>query len=107
MNPVIRDAALREVVGTDLSRPVAGSDLGAAHASALGLLLRDTHVEQARPQHLHRLEAVLDLRALVLLADDQTGREVCDADGGVGGVDSLPAGPGGPEDVDPEILLVD
>src|SRR4051812_3925639 len=104
---VVGDAALREVVGADLRRAVARADLRLAHARALRFLLGDPRVEQSRAQHLHRLELVLELRLLVLLADDDAARDVRDAHRGVGRVDALPARPRGAEDVDPEVLVLD
>ena len=47
------------------------------------------------------------LRLLVLLDDDEAGRQVGDADRAVGGVDRLAAGAGRAVDVDPQILVVD
>src|SRR6185436_19939494 len=49
---------------------------------------------------LHRLCAVLDLRLLVLLRDDQAGRDVRDPDGGVRRVHALTAGAARAERVD-------
>ena len=74
---------------------------------SLASLLLHLHVEQARLQHLHRLRAVLVLRALVLAGDDDAGRDVRDADGGVGDVDVLAAGAARSVRVDAQILLVD
>src|SRR5258705_2889653 len=71
-----------------------------------GLLLRPEVVE-SRPQDLHRLRAVLVLRPLVLARDDDAGRQVRDADRGVGDVDVLAAGAARPVRVDAQILLVD
>ena len=47
------------------------------------------------------------LRPLVLARDDDAGRQVRDADRGVGDVDVLAAGAARPEGVDAQILLVD
>src|SRR5439155_9308277 len=60
-----------------------------------------------RPQYLHGLRAILDLRLLVLLRNDDAGGDVCDANGGIGGVDALAAGPARAEGVDAQVLLVD
>ena len=47
------------------------------------------------------------LRPLVLARDDDAGRQVRDADGGVGDVDVLAAGAARSVGVDAEVLLVD
>ena len=107
VDAVVGDPALREVVGADLGAAVAGRDLRLALRRVLRLLLLQLGVVEARAQHLHRLRAVLDLRALVLAGDDEAGRQVGDAHGGVGGVDALPAGAAGAVDVDAEVLLLD
>ena len=65
------------------------------------------HVVQAGAQHLHRLRAVLDLRLLVLLRDDQPGRHVRDAHRRVGRVHALAARTARAERIDPQILGVD
>ena len=50
-----------------------------------------------------RLGLVLVLALLVLDLDDEAGRQVGDADGRVGRVDRLAAGPGRALDVDPQV----
>ena len=47
------------------------------------------------------------LRPLVLARDDDAGRQVRDADGGIGDVDVLSARAAGPVRVDAEILVLD
>ena len=54
-----------------------------------------------------RLLLVLQLALLVLAGDDDAGRQVGDADRGVGGVDALAAGAGGAVDVDAQVVGVD
>ena len=71
----------------------------------LRLLLR--RGEQPGAQDTHRLLLVLELALLVLAGGDDSGRQVRDAHGGVGGVDGLAAGPGGAVDVDPQVVRVD
>src|SRR6185436_3394312 len=51
--------------------------------------------------------AVPELGALVLTLHDDARRQVRDAHGGVGGVDSLPSGPRGAEHVDADLVLAD
>jgi hypothetical protein len=104
---MVRHTALRKVVGADLRRPVAGADLRATHARALGLLLRDAHVEQPRAEHFHRFQLVLKLRLLVLLAHHQAAGQVGDPHGGVGRVHALTARTRRAEDVDADVLVLD
>ena len=71
----------------------------------LRLLLLARAVEQPRAQDLQRLRLVLVLRLLVLAGDDEAGRQVRDAHGGVGGVDALPARARRAVDVDAQVLV--
>src|SRR4051794_39566821 len=107
LDAVIRHAPLREVVGADLLRPLARADLCAALGRLGRLLLGELLLVQARPEHAHRLLAVLQLGLLVLHRDHHAGRLVGDAHGRVGGVDRLAAGTGGAVDVDLEVVGVD
>jgi hypothetical protein len=70
---VIRDTALREVVGADPLAPLARPDLALARRGDLGPLLLLRLLEQPRSQHAHRLGAVLDLGALVLAGHHEAG----------------------------------
>src|SRR6185436_21076330 len=106
-DPVIGDAALREVVGADPLAPLARPDLALARRGDLGALLLLRLLEEAGPQDAHRLSAVLDLRALVLAGDHEPGGKVRNAHRRVRGVDPLPSGPRRAIDVDLEVLLVD
>ena len=104
---MVGDPALRVVVGADLGRAVAGAHHGAPLLRAGGFLLGDHPVEEARPQHLHRLRLVLQLGLLVLLLHHEAGGDVGDAHRAVGGVHALAAGTGRAEDVDLEVVGVD
>src|SRR2546425_5980418 len=64
VNAMVGDAILGEVVGPDLLGSVAGAYLGPALAGPGRFLLGDHLVEQARAQHLHRLDLVLQLALL-------------------------------------------
>src|SRR5690242_11721166 len=86
VNAVIGDPVLRKVVGANLRRAVAGADLSAALPGARRFLRRQHAVEEARAQHLHRLDLVLQLALLILALHHQTGRQVRDAHRAVGGV---------------------
>ena len=63
--------------------------------------------QQPRLEQRHRLGAVLVLGALVLAFDDDAGRHVGDAHGGVGLVDVLAAGARGAVGVDAQVRRVD
>ena len=104
VDAVIGDPVLREVVGADLLGALARADLAAAILGDRVLLLAQLHLVEPRPQHLHRLRAILDLRFLVLLRDDDAGRNVGEAHRRVGRVDALPAGSARAEGVDAQIL---
>src|SRR5881409_656808 len=107
MNAMIGDAILGEVVGPDLLGSVPGAHLGPALAGAGRFLLGDHLVEQARAQHLHRPDLVLELALLVLALDYDVRGQMGDAHCAVGGVDALAARPLGAEHVDPEVLFLD
>ena len=79
----------------------------AAELIELRLLLLHLQVVEPRLQHLHRRVAVLVLRSLVLARHDDAGRQVRDADGGVGDVDVLAAGAARAVGVDAEVLVLD
>ena len=104
---MIGDAALREVVGADLLGSLAGAHLAAAILRDGFLLLAHLDLVEPRAQHLHRLRAILDLRLLVLLRDDQPGRQVRDSDRRVRRVHALAAGSARAERIDADVLLVD
>src|SRR3954471_15216121 len=87
IDPVIRQATLREVVGPDPLAAVARADLLAPRRADGALLVLLRLLDKARLEDLHRLVAVLVLRALVLALDDDARRLVQDAHGRVGGVD--------------------
>ena len=106
-DPVIGDPVLREVVGAHALRPVHGADLAAPLRAGLrvgvGLGLR----QQPRAQHAQGLLLVLQLALLVLAGHHDPGRQVGDPHRRVGRVHALPAGPGGPEHVDLDVVVVD
>src|SRR4029077_18990226 len=99
VDPMIRDAALGEVVRPDLGRAIAGAHHCPALPRTGRLLVGDDAVEQPRPQYLQGLELVLQLRLLILLLHDEPGGEVGDAYGAVGGIYALAAGPAAAEHV--------
>ena len=107
VDAVVRHAALREIVGADALAAVARADQTLAGGGFLGLGLAQLHVLDAGGQHLHGLGLVLVLRAVVLALDHDAGRQVGDADGGIGLVDVLAAGAAGPVGVDAQVGRVD
>src|SRR2546430_2762048 len=107
VDAVVGDAVLGKVVGANLGRTVPRAHLRPALARSGRFLLGDHLVEQARAQHLERLDLVLELTLLVLTLDDEIGRQVGDAHGAVGRVDALAARSLRAEDIDPEVLVFD
>src|SRR3954463_3099632 len=81
VDAVIGDPILRIIVSADLGGPVTGAHLRLAHPRARRFLLGDLRVEQALAKDFHRLELVLELRFLVLLADDDPAWNMGDANG--------------------------
>src|SRR5258708_8246946 len=88
---MIGDGALRKIIGADAFGTVAGADLLATIRRARGINALAFGVVDARAQDVHRRGAVLMLRAAVLHADDDAGRNMGDADRGFGLVDLLAA----------------
>src|SRR5438093_559953 len=104
---MVGDAGLREVVRPDALAALAGTNLAAPVGRDRGLLLFLRSLEQPRLQDAHRLRAILDLRALVLARDDETGGNVRDADGRVRRIDALAPWPRRTIDVDADIPFLD
>ena len=63
--------------------------LGSPQLVELGLALGKLELIEAAAQDVHGKRLVLELAALVLAGDDGVCGKVRDADGGVGGVDTL------------------
>src|SRR5262249_3776253 len=107
VDPMIGDPALRKIVGADALRSVAAAALplspGGTGAGA-GLPL---HLVKTRAQNLERSRLVLVLGFLVLLNDNEPGRQMGNPYSAVGRVDRLAARTARPKDVDAQILLVD
>ena len=91
MDTVVGDAVLRKVVGADFFGTVAGADKGFAGDGSVFHLFFFFAFEESGAQNIHGFDAVLLLRALILHGNDEASREMSDADGGVGGVDTLAA----------------
>src|SRR4051794_2606962 len=105
LGPQVLDHLVRvQHVGTHLVAPAAALALEGVHLRLLLLLPDD---EQARLEHPEGGRPVLDLALLVLAGHHDAGRDVRHPDGGVGGVDALPTGPRGAEDVHTDLVLGD
>ncbi len=92
VDAMVGDAVLGKVVGTYLLRAVACPHLTAAHASHRLFGLPPLAVVEHRAQHIHRLRAVLYLRALLLRGHDDARGNVRDPDRGLRLVHVLAAG---------------
>src|SRR3954463_16035850 len=95
-----------EHVGADLVAP-ADVGLGSGFGARLVLALLQLELVEAGAQHVPGGRPVLVLRALLLAGDDDAGRVVGDADGGIGGVDVVTARARGPIRVDPAVGFLD
>ena len=95
-----------EHVGPDLIAPGVVSQALLLRFLA-GLPFAHRAVVKTRPQDLHGALPVPVLGPLVLAGDHDPGRQVGDADGGVGDVHVLAALAAGPEGVDAKIALLD
>ena len=105
--PVVLD----HPVGVEDVRPDLAPPLDRLLVADALLLLRPPLVErllvEAGPQHPHRHLAVAPLAALVLAGDDDSRRQVRDADRRVRDVDVLPAGAARAVRVDAQVLVGD
>ena len=72
--------------GADALGAVAGADLAAPGLRPLGIELCPLEIVESRAQHLHGLGLVLVLRLLILLLDDDAGRDVGDPHRAIGRV---------------------
>jgi hypothetical protein len=101
---VVGQAILREVVSADFFLAPGTADEAAPVSGVFRLFFFAFVFEEAGAEDFEGGGFVFLLRAAVLAADDFSGGEVKDLDGGVGGVDALPAGASGAADFDAEIL---
>src|SRR6185312_13747109 len=103
VDPMIGDAALREVVRADALAAIAAADQALALGGLLGMALAAFLVAQPRREHRHRALAVAMLRAIVLAFDDDTGGEMREPNRRVGLVDVLAARARRAERVDAQV----
>lgn len=106
MDAVVGDAVLREVVGANFFATIAGADEGFAGGGGGFHFFLFLAFKEARTEDGHGLDAVLLLGALVLHGNDEAGRQMSNANGGVGGVDALAAVTAGTVNVDAEVVRV-
>src|SRR5437588_324714 len=106
VDAVIAHAPLREIVGADALRAVAGADLAAARGGARGIEFLPLVVVKPRAQHRHRLGAIAMLRTVLLHHHHDAGRNMSEADRGFGLVDVLTASAAVARAVDLELGLV-
>ena len=100
MNAVIGDAILGKIIGADFLTAVTSADERFAGLGGIFLLLFLLLFKETGAEDIHSLDAILLLGAFVLHGDDDAGREMGDADGRVGSVDSLATMPARTIDID-------
>ena len=88
---MIRHTSLREIVGTDFLRTVAGSYLAAAQLSFLVVALLLFQIIQLCTQHLQRLVFIFQLALFILAGNYDSGRDVGQTYRRVRRVDALTA----------------
>jgi hypothetical protein len=94
-----------EDVIANLLTPFSGF-AGTELVDAFGVLFL-LHLEEFPAENLHGLFFVLELGTFILDGNDGAGREMGNADGGVGCVDALAAVSAGMIDVDSQVFVVD
>ena len=94
-----------EDVVADLTAPIGG--FASAEFGEAGDVLFVLELGEFSGEDIHGGFFVLELTAFVLDSDGDLGRDVGDADGGVGGVDGLAAVAAGAVDVDFEVFWID
>ena len=100
---MVRDAALREIIGANALGAVTGADQQLALCCLFRCLFGDLHVQQTCLQQGHRAGAVLVLGTLVLALDHDPRRQVCEADRRIGFVHVLAAGSRGAIGIDAKV----
>ena len=103
---MIGDAVFFEVVGANLFATPTLANLRLALGRHFFGLLIFAKFQQARTQYGHCTQSVLQLTALVLHCNNQTARNVRDANGRVGGVYALTTWAAGAIHVNVQILFV-
>src|SRR5437763_14304086 len=88
---MIGNPVLRIVVGANFFAAIPGLDLRTPRLTQLLVSPVLLHVVQSCPQDGHRTRLVLELGALILTCDHDSGRKMCDAYRTVGRIDTLTA----------------
>src|SRR6185437_6524125 len=91
IDAMVGDAILRKIVRSDFLRTITRFNLAAAFGGDGFVLLRLFHFVETRAKHAHGFGAVLNLRFFVLLRNDEAGRNMSYAHGGIGCVYGLAA----------------
>ena len=104
---MIRHTSLREVVGTDFLRTVAGSYLTAAQLSFLVVALLLFQIIQLCTQHLQRLVFIFQLALFILAGNHDSGRDVGQTYRRVRRVDALTAVSGCTEYIEFTVVHID
>ena len=107
MDAVVGDAVLREVVGANFFAAVAGANEGFAGIRGSGHLFGFFLFEETGAEDGHGFDAVLLLGALILHGNHNTGGEVSDANGGIGGIDALAAVATGAVNINAKVFGID
>ena len=107
VDAVIGEAVLRKIVGSDSFGTIAGTDHVLSFRAELRFFGGTLRRKDFRAQDGHAFFLVLVLGAFLFGLDDDTGRQVCDSDGGVGFIDMLTAGAAGAVGVDSQIFGAD
>ena len=104
---MVGDPAFWKIVGAESLRTVTPTDLAFSCLGTFGIEGLALGVEKPSTQHPHRLGPILVLRFLVLLGDDDPGRDMRDAHRRIGGVDVLTTRARRAIDIDAQILVLD
>lgn len=91
IDPMIRHAILREVIGADLLTTVSCPDLGKTISSLCLCFLLLFEREESSPQYGYRLHFILQLGSLILTLDSESRWEMDDTDSRVRLVHVLPS----------------
>ena len=103
LDPVIRDPALRKIIGADFFRTVAGSDLAASQIRFSVMPLLQLQVIELGTQEREGFILILQLGPLGLGIDDNTGWQMRQPYRRVRRIDALSAVAGRPCDINSDV----